>query len=113
MNRRGLTLLEVMIALVVLSMVGVAFLGLFTRATRTANDVEVWSTAVSYAESGMELAAVDARGSVLRSPERLPHGFERTTTVQPGIGSTRLLTVTVQFPDGRNFALRRLVGSGP
>jgi len=113
MNRRGLTLLETMIALVILSMVGVGFLGLFTQATRTANDLEAWSTAVSYAESGMELAAADPRGGTLRPLEQLPYGFERTTTVEPWTTGTRLLTVTVRFPDGRAFALRRLLADRP
>lgn len=112
MNRRGLTLLETMIALVILGMVGVSFLGLFTQATRTARDLEVWSTAVSYAESGMELAVVDAQ-TPLPSSEQMPDGFTRTTTLQPWTGGTSLLTVTVGFPDGREFALRRLVRSGP
>jgi prepilin-type N-terminal cleavage/methylation domain-containing protein len=112
MNRRGLTLLETMIALVILSMVGVAFLGLFTQATRTANDLEVWSTAVSLAESGMELAVVDV-GMPLPATEALPDGFTRTTTLRPWTGGTSLLTVTVAFPDGREFALRRLVASDP
>ncbi|MBE0590811.1 MAG: type II secretion system protein [Gemmatimonadales bacterium] len=112
MNRRGLTLLETMIALVILSTIGVAFLGLFTQTTRTANDLEAWSTAVSYAESGMELAVV-AVGTALPSSEQLPNGFTRTTTLQSWTGATSLLTVTVAFPDGRTFALRRLVASGP
>jgi prepilin-type N-terminal cleavage/methylation domain-containing protein len=112
MNRHGLTLLEAMIALVILGMVGVAFLGLFMQATRTASDLEVWSTAVSYAESGMELAVVDVE-MPLPATEQLPDGFSRTTTLQRWTGSTSLLTVTVDFPDGREFALRRLVASGP
>ena len=112
MNRRGLTLLETMIALVILSTIGVAFLGLFTQATRTANDLEAWSTAVSYAESGMELAVVEL-GTALPSTEQLPGGFTRTTTLQSWTGATSLLTVTVEFPDGRQFTLRRLASSGP
>ena len=42
MNRSGLTLLETLVALAILGMVGVAFLGLFTQTSRTANDLERW-----------------------------------------------------------------------
>ena len=113
MNQRGLTLLETMIALVILGTAGVALLGLFTQVTRTASDLETWSRAISYTESGMELAVVDAQGAARRSPEPLPDGFSRTTTVQSWTAGTSLLTVTVEFPDGRQFALRRLVAGGP
>ena len=110
MNRRGLTLLETMIALVILGLVGVAFLGVFTQAARTTTDLDLWSTAVGHAEAGMELAVVDASSATMRSPEQLSGGFTRVTTVQPWVGSTDLVTVTVEFPDGRRYALRRLLG---
>jgi prepilin-type N-terminal cleavage/methylation domain-containing protein len=113
MNRSGLTLLETLVALAILGMVGVAFLGLFTQTSRTANDLERWSAAVSYAESGMELAAVDPASATARSREDLAGGFGRTTTVEAWSFGTRLVTVTVQLPDGREFALRRLVAAGP
>jgi prepilin-type N-terminal cleavage/methylation domain-containing protein len=113
MNCRGLTLLETMIALVILGLVGVAFLGVFTQASRTTTDLDLWSTAVVHAEAGMELAIVDARGAAMRSPERLSGGYTRITTIDPWIGHTDLVTVTVEFPDGRRYALRRLLGTAP
>lgn len=113
MNRRGLTLLETMIALVILGLVGVAFLGVFAQASRTTTDLDIWSTAVAHAEAGMELAIVDTRGAVMRSPEAVAGGYTRQTTAEPWIGQTDLVTVTVEFPDGRRYALRRLLGSAP
>jgi prepilin-type N-terminal cleavage/methylation domain-containing protein len=112
-NRRGLTLLETMIALVILGLVGVAFLSVFTQAARTTTDLDLWSTAVTHAEAGMELAIMDARGAATRSPEQLSGGYSRTTTVEPWVGHTDLVTVTVEFPDGRRYALRRLLGPPP
>jgi prepilin-type N-terminal cleavage/methylation domain-containing protein len=54
--RCGLVLLEVMVALVVLSLVGVGALRLVHQGNELATNAHTWSDAVTYAEDGMELA---------------------------------------------------------
>ena len=55
-TERGLTLLEVMVALVVLSLVGLAYLQLFNGGHRLVGTAREWSQAVDYAEEAMEQA---------------------------------------------------------
>lgn len=111
MSRRGFTLLETMIALVILGLVVVALLEVFGLAVRTSRRVDDWSTAVAYAESGMELAKLDLEGAVGRGFERLPDGFARQVTTRPWSADLRVATVTVAFPDGGRFVVERLVES--
>ena len=108
--RRGLTLLEVMVALVILGLVGTSILEVFGGSVRSAGTAHVWSQAVAYAEEGMErtkLAAV-APGAAA-SPERLPGGFARRVKAEPWSRDVARVTVVVSLPGGGTFELSRLV----
>lgn len=112
--RRGLTLLEVMVALVILGLVGTSILEVFGGSVRSAGTAHVWSQAVAFAEEGMErtkLAAV-APGAVA-SPERLPGGFARQIKTEPWSRDVARVTVVVSLPGGGTFELSRLVRAGP
>jgi len=111
MNRDGFTLLETMVALVILSLVAVGYLEFFGGAARTSRSAEVWTRVVTYAEEGMELAKLDLRGAVDRGIEPLEPGFERSITNVPIDGAIQLVTVTIGFPHGGRFALNRLTGN--
>ena len=107
-HRRGLTLLEVLVALVILSLVVVGCLQLFGGSLGSAAAAGTWSQAVVYAEDAMEAAKLRPAGPRSTVVEALPGGFRRRVTVRPwGRGIVRV-TVTVALPDGGQFDLDRL-----
>ncbi len=110
MTRRGMTLLEVMVALVILGLVVTAYLELFSGALRGAGDARTWSQAVVYASDGMERAKLEP-GALGAATERLPGGFERRVERTPWPGGPGLteLRVVVVLPGGGQYALSRLM----
>jgi type II secretory pathway pseudopilin PulG len=103
------TLLETMVALVILGLVVTASFELYGSAVRAARGAEAWTTATALAEEGMELAKLDLREMLRRSPETLDGGFGRTTRAAAAGPGLAEVTVTVTFPDGGTFDVRRLV----
>jgi prepilin-type N-terminal cleavage/methylation domain-containing protein len=102
--RRGLTLLEVLVALVVLTIVGVSYLQLFSASHRVVGVSQQWSEAIAYAQDAMEhakLTGTDPRGA-------LPDGFRRQITRQPFGSGYTLVTITVTLPNGARYDLNRL-----
>lgn len=109
MSERGLTLLETMVALVILGLVVVASLEVFGGAIRTADGADRWTAAIAYATEGIELAKLDATAARARGREVLPGDFARQVRLQPWEGNVRLVTVTVSLPQGGEFTLSRLL----
>jgi Tfp pilus assembly protein PilV len=98
-----LTLLEVLVALLILSVVVAGYLELFHGSHLLLARSRVWSQAMVYAADGMEQAKLGDSRAV-----SLPGGFRRevaTATWEPGL---EMITVTVTLPDGARFNLRRL-----
>ena len=106
-DRRGLALLEVLVALVVLSLVVVGFLRLHQGGHRLLGGSADWSAAVALATDGMERAKLEP-ATPRDAVEELADGFRRTTSVGAPENGLALLTVTVETPDGARFALHRL-----
>lgn len=107
-----MTLLEVMLALVILSLVGLGYLELLHQSHRLIGDSRRWSQAVGYAEDAME--GVKLRGAP-RHPvvDDLPGGFRRQVSAglwRPGLTAVK---VTVTMPGGGQFDLNRLVTVEP
>ena len=73
-HERGLTLLEVMVALVVLSLVGLGYLELFQGSHRLVAAAREWSQAVAYAEDAIERAQLGEPSLLRTSAESLPAG---------------------------------------
>ncbi len=109
-GRDGLTLLETMVALVILSLVVVGYLEVFGATARSTRNAEDWSRAIAYAEEAMELAKLDLDYVRARGVEMLPGGFQRRVEVAPWSRRLDQLSVVITFPDGGRFALQRLIG---
>ena len=108
-----MTLLEVMIALVILSLVAVAYLQLVAGATRSTTQAEEWSQAIVYAEEMMERYKVERTAPDASSPERLDGNFSRWVERRGwGDGLVRV-TAVVTLPGGARFELDRLVPAEP
>lgn len=101
--RRGLTLLEVLIALLILSLVVAGYLELFHGSHVLLARSRMWSEAIAYGVDGMEQAKVGAA-----PPTTLPGGFRRQVTSRPWAPGLRRITVTVVMPNGARFDLERL-----
>jgi prepilin-type N-terminal cleavage/methylation domain-containing protein len=110
-RRSGLTLLEVMVALVILGLVGTAFLETFTGAFRASARAQAWAQALVYAGEGQE-ATRSAGVLPAASPDvPLGGGFRRRITSLPWGPGVARITVTVTLPDGRQLGLDRLAAS--
>jgi prepilin-type N-terminal cleavage/methylation domain-containing protein len=101
--RRGLTLLEVLVALLILSMVVAGYLELFHSSHVLLARTRLWTQAIAYASDGMEQAKIGQRDAAL-----LPGGFRRRVTSAPWTAGIEVITVTVILPDGVQFDLRQL-----
>src|SRR5437867_13315684 len=92
-SERGLTLLEVMVALVVLSLVALGYLRLFQGSHRLVAAAREWSQAVEYAEDASERAKLGGPSFLETPAESLPGGFRREITRRPGQPGPTLVTV--------------------
>jgi type II secretory pathway pseudopilin PulG len=104
------TLLEALVALVILGLTATGFLESFRAGSRTAREAVEWSTAVAAAEATLEGALLDAPPA-----DSLARWRPRVTT-EPWEGAPRAVDVvaaTVTLPDGAEFTLRRLVRRVP
>jgi prepilin-type N-terminal cleavage/methylation domain-containing protein len=101
--RRGLTLLEVLVALIILSMVVAAYLELFHGSHLLLARSRAWSQAIAYAADGMEQAKLGET-----NPVALPGGYRRRVTAAAWGSGLDMITVTVTLPSGAQFDLRRL-----
>jgi Tfp pilus assembly protein PilV len=104
----GLALLEVLVALVLLSLLVVGYLRLFQGGHRVFARSEAWSNAVQFATDAMERVKAAPVEPGAYNENELPDGWGRevaTSEWQPGV---TLVTVTVTMPDGGTFQLRRL-----
>ena len=117
--RRGFTLLEAMVALVILGLVSLAYLELFGGTVRAAESAAHWSQAVAYAEDRMESLKLTSENAWERGPEQLDGGFTRrveTRSWRDDLGRDDLgrdgllvVSVVVTLPGGGEFAVSRLM----
>ena len=107
-SERGLTLLEVMVALVLLSLVLAGYLQLLHGAYSLLLGSRDWNEAVGYAVDAMERSKLGPAALADLPSERLPDGFRQQVSLQPWQPGLDLVTVTVTLPTGGRFDLYRL-----
>ena len=114
-GERGLTLLEVVVALVVLTLVGLGYVQLLHQSHRLVATSQGWSDAVVYAQEAMERAKLGTLSLRGAPAESLPGGFRRQIARRPWQprGDLVLVTVTVFLPEGGRFELHRLARPRP
>jgi Tfp pilus assembly protein PilV len=103
-----MTLLEALVALVILGLSAIGVLDALHSSSRSSYDAVVWTQAVGYAEAAMEESKL--HGQIRPQPETLANGFARRVEVQPfSAPGLERVSVTVTMPNGRSFVLHRLV----
>lgn len=102
-----MTLLESVIALVILSLTAVGVLGIFQQTNRAAADARAWTTATAYMEAAMESAKIGEWSTA--SAVSLPPGFSRRIETQPGPNGLTDVVVTVSVPGGAALTVHRLM----
>jgi prepilin-type N-terminal cleavage/methylation domain-containing protein len=108
-SRTGLTLLEVMVALVILGVVATGFFETFAGSLRATARSREWAQALVYAEEGQEAIKIGAPIAGVGMAMPLGGGFSRRVAFQPWQNGVVRATVTVTLPEGVQFELDRLV----
>ncbi len=104
-----MTLLESVVALVILGLAATGFLEIFQQTARDTREAAAWSSAVSYAEEGIEAAKIGPGAVAGAQRESAPPHLQRRIEIAPWRGRIADLVVTVTFDDGRHFIIHRLV----
>jgi type II secretory pathway pseudopilin PulG len=102
-----MTLLESIVATVILGLAAVGFLELFQRATIATRDAGSWSRAVAAAERSMESAVLRPE-AVSDSVDGMRRRIELRQSRVPGVREI-VVIVDVPPPTGARVELRRLV----
>jgi type II secretory pathway pseudopilin PulG len=104
-----MTLLESLVALVILGLAAVGFLELFQRVSATTRDTVAWTRAVQVAETTMERAII---GEQVQATDTLD-GLRREVRVRPWRAGLREISVTVHLPPPgvAQVEIRRLVAA--
>jgi prepilin-type N-terminal cleavage/methylation domain-containing protein len=108
-RRTGLTLLEVMVALVILGLVVTGYLEIFAGALRSTADARSWAQALVYGEEGQEQLKNEGTARARGGAATLGGGFTRRIVVSPWRQGVERATVIVTLPDGARLELDRLV----
>jgi hypothetical protein len=104
----GLALLELLVALVLLSLLVVGYLRLFQGGHRLFARSQEWSDAVGYATDAMERAKAAPVEPGPDHLQQLPSGWGREIATQPWQPGIELVTVAVTLPGGGRLELHRL-----
>src|SRR5512134_3980525 len=103
-----MTLLEAVLALVILGLGAVGYLDVFQAGAHSASRAEEWTQVVAIAESAMEAASL---GDALQAQQALgtvDGRFTRRIDARPFDEDLTEIVVTVTSPGGTTFSLHRL-----
>lgn len=105
---QGVTLLEVMVALVILGLVVLGYLELFSGTLRLASDASEWTRAVAFAESAMEdMKIAPTAAGTYEQPDQPAEGYSRRVTRNDWHDGAELVTVIVTMPRGGRLEISR------
>jgi type II secretory pathway pseudopilin PulG len=103
-----MTLLEALLALVILGLSAVGYLDVFQGSARSAAHSEEWIETVAIAESAMEFALLGGGAAAQPLSDVRGQFSSRVETVPFAAGLSEIV-VTVTSPRGTTFALRRVI----
>lgn len=105
-----MTMLEALVALVILGASAAGFLGVFQNGARSTQSAAEWNRATAVAEAALE-ESVRARIDGADAEQRLHEvsGIQTRIEAQPWSDRVEDLVVTVTLPDGRTMTVHRLV----
>lgn len=104
-----MTLLEALVALVILGASAAGFLGVFQNGARSMQAAAEWNRATASAEAALE-ESVRARLAGTNEPIQVDGaGPQARVDVQPWSTSVDDMIVRVLLPDGRTMTVHRLV----
>ena len=104
-----MTLLEALVALVILGASAAGFLGVFQNGARSVQSAAEWNRATEAAESALE-ESVRARLAGSSEPLQLDGaGLPTRVEVQQWSATVDDVVVRVSMPDGRTMTVHRLV----
>jgi type II secretory pathway pseudopilin PulG len=105
-----MTLLEGILALVILGLSAVGYLEVFQASARAVGSADQWERATAVAESALEHALVARRdGQPIPTALSTNPGYSARVDVVPWRGRVSDMVVTVVLPDGRALSVHRLV----
>ena len=103
-----MTLLEALVALVILGASAAGFLGVFQNSARAVQAAESWNSASAEAEAALE-DAVRATREGTAAPEISAPNAGTRLDVRPWSAKVDDIVVQVTLPDGRTLTVHRLV----
>ncbi|HEX2723639.1 MAG TPA: hypothetical protein VHM24_12050 [Gemmatimonadaceae bacterium] len=106
-----MTLLETVIATVILSLAAIGVLELFEQASRSASDADEWVAAIAYAEEGIEAAKIGQVAMNVLPQRPVASGFSRQVSIAAAGRGFSDIVVTVSLPRGGRYVLHRLVAT--
>ena len=101
-----MTLLEALVALVILGASAAGFLGVFQNSARSVQSAESWNQASALAATTLEDAVRAAKEGT--APDLVPNTQTRVD-LQPWSTTVDDIVVQVTLPDGRTMTVHRLV----
>lgn len=101
-----MTLLEALVALVILGASAAGFLGVFQNSARSVQSAESWNRASALAAATLEDAVRAAKEGT--APEIIPDAGTRVD-LQSWSATVDDIVVNVTLPDGRSMTVHRLV----
>ncbi len=104
-----MTLLETVVALVILSLSAIGVLGIFQQTNRSATDARTWSVATAYAEEGIEASKIGPAAVRELDASRRPDGFTRRIETHPAAHGLVDVSVRVTVPGGASMVVHRLM----